>query len=361
MTDDPDDSDGEKGFYEALLEKKEEVRKRQTYPLVINSDQLSWRDNPQARVKFYSNFQKEDAVLPEMMIFRERLFDKSGRHTHQGGVPIFILEGEGKTYIDGETVDWKAGDLVTLPIKPGGVTHQHYNRRDKDNPAEWIAMAYMPFQWWMGGQLTQNETYDDWDDDANPITSDTDGDDISEHFKEFQYSDWVDYESPDEFETLYDHLIDQRNQFRKQMAKAQEAGKWGKIEGDTVDWEWTPQGKIKWYLHPALDDVTVRTLLYSMQEIPPESRSGKQHRQGGAVYYILEGMGCTVVNGERNEWSKKDLVTLPVRTDGVTVQHFNLSSDNPAKFLRVEPAMLHVLGYDMGAGFVQLENCPEYD
>ena len=34
--------------------------------------------------------------------------------------------------------DWEAGDLLLLPVKKGGVEHQHFNKDDA-HPAKWIA------------------------------------------------------------------------------------------------------------------------------------------------------------------------------------------------------------------------------
>ena len=62
----------------------------------------------------------------------------SGKHRHQGGLVIYIIQGEGYSIVDGERHDWEAGDLLLLPVKPGGVEHQHFNKDDA-HPAKWIA------------------------------------------------------------------------------------------------------------------------------------------------------------------------------------------------------------------------------
>ena len=36
---------------------------------------------------------------------------------------LFVIEGSGSTDID--------GDLITLPIRPGGATYQHFNNSDE--------------------------------------------------------------------------------------------------------------------------------------------------------------------------------------------------------------------------------------
>ncbi len=65
----------------------------------------------------------------------------TGKHRHQGGIAIFILEGKGYTIIEGKRFDWKAGDLVLLPLLPGGVGHQHFNADDK-KPVRYIPFGF---------------------------------------------------------------------------------------------------------------------------------------------------------------------------------------------------------------------------
>src|SRR5439155_811034 len=90
----------------------------------------------------------QDVVLRTIRLMGEELVDwnvfvqdirvHSGKHRHQGGLVIYIMEGEGYSVVDGERHDWEAGDLLLLPVKKGGVEHQHFNKDDA-HPAKWIA------------------------------------------------------------------------------------------------------------------------------------------------------------------------------------------------------------------------------
>src|SRR5207247_336498 len=95
------------------------------------------------------------------------------------------------------------------------------------------------------------------------------------------------------------------------------------IRGADVPWETNPQGIIKWYLHPAMERSCHKALIFSVQKIPPESRSGKQHCQGGVVQYVVQGKGRTVMNEISHPWEAGDVVQLPLLPEGVTFQHFN--------------------------------------
>jgi len=56
--------------------------------------------------------------------------------------------------------DWEAGDLILLPVKPGGVEHQHFSLGDE--PARWMAFINESVFMWAGTQMEQVETHYDW-------------------------------------------------------------------------------------------------------------------------------------------------------------------------------------------------------
>ena len=64
-------------------------------------------------------------------------------------------------------------------------------------------------------------------------------------------------------------------------------------------------------------------MMVYQQEIPPGSRSGRVKFQGGQVIMILDGQGYTSIDGVKHTWKKGDVLNLPLRADGIIVQHFN--------------------------------------
>ncbi len=114
--------------------------------IVVKGKELPWQLARQALLKIF--LPHEDSILendlsqPAMRLitmFQQHIPVRSGKHRHQGGLAIFVVEGEGYTTVDGVKHPWKAGDLILLPIKPGGVEHQHFNTSPK--PARWMAIA----------------------------------------------------------------------------------------------------------------------------------------------------------------------------------------------------------------------------
>ncbi len=128
-----------------------------TGKVVIRAADRPFQQTRQGRLRFYlARGITTDAPLKDWHCFVLDVQRHSGKHRHQGGLCIFVLEGEGYSVVDGERIDWEAGDLILLPIKPGGCEHQHFNRY-ADRPCKWIAFIYMPLQDETGFYLEQQE------------------------------------------------------------------------------------------------------------------------------------------------------------------------------------------------------------
>jgi len=120
------------------------------------------------------------------------------------------------------------------------------------------------------------------------------------------------------------------------------------------------QGLMRWYLHPSITDTVIHSLIIFEQEIPPGSRSGRIKFQGGQVLYVKEGRGHTLLDGVRHSWQAGDVINLPLKRDGIIVQHVNDDPHEPAKFVAVEPNLLQCTGVDRGCGFELLRASPDY-
>jgi len=153
--------------------------------------------------------------------------------------------------------------------------------------------------------------------------------------------------------TLLDQLFELRDKQREVVANGLKV-----VRGKDRPVERNRNGLVKWYMHPMLNDTCSNALIVYTHEIPPRSRSGKQKLQGGILVYVLEGEGYTMLDNDKHEWFRGDMVNIPQRDKGITVQHFN-SSDYPVRLLSVQPNLIDCLGVDRGAGFEQLEDAPE--
>lgn len=135
--------------------------------IVVKATDRLWDMHRQANSKRYlSPLEPElsDTATHYWEVFLQIFPERSGKHRHQGGLVIFVLEGNGHSVYDGHRHDWEAGDLMLLPMTPGGIEHQHFNH-DPDKPAKWIAFMYWPYFDYGGSEITQLETsplYDAW-------------------------------------------------------------------------------------------------------------------------------------------------------------------------------------------------------
>jgi hypothetical protein len=155
----PDDGD----IYEQSMRYQRAIRERSLNgKIVVKGAERPYQQNRQGLVQFLNHRTgHQDTALKDWNVFVHDIRRHSGMHRHQGGVALFVLEGEGYTVVDGERIDWEAGDLILLPPKPGGVDHQHFNRNPGES-AKWIAFAYKPMHDEMGSYLEQREVSPDY-------------------------------------------------------------------------------------------------------------------------------------------------------------------------------------------------------
>lgn len=326
---------------------------------------VRWRDVPfeessHSKLKYYSSLVIDGSILPEWRVFLNEVKTLGGRHTHQGGgVIIFVLEGEGYSICDGDRIDWEPNDLILLPIKPGGVSHQHFNKNPR-TVCRWIAFRFEPFLTILGDRIDQDEPRPGWE---LPTWQKKEGNStIQQKILESKApepgknpdSSIVSLGKNKDKRLLYWDLIEIRDKQREEVK-----GYSNIVKGKELAWELNPQGKMKWYLHPSLRD-RIQTFLFYIQEIPPGSKSGKQKHQGGKVVFVLEGKGHSQIGDRKVRWGKYDYIGLPRIREGIIFQHFNDDPKKPARFIVVEPNFYPILGVDMGAGFQQLENAPEF-
>lgn len=123
--------------------------------------------------------------------------------------------------------------------------------------------------------------------------------------------------------------------------------------------------------HPELNPHVFDIDAY-IQEIPPDSRTGKHRHMAEEFIFFLEGRGYTLfwdvdldevddtMNWKsddvpkRHDWEASDWMFVPVNT---AHQHFNLDGEEPARFLSATSRVFKWLGYH---DLEQLEAAPTY-
>jgi quercetin dioxygenase-like cupin family protein len=144
--------------YEKVLQYRKELAERNlTGPVVIKSSEREVALSRQGRLQYYLDpLSFKDTPLQTWRVFTHEIRTRSGRHRHQGGLVIYVLEGQGYSIVDDEKIEWEKGDLVLLPMKPEGVEHVHFNT-DPDKPSKWVAFINIPIIEHLASDLQQTE------------------------------------------------------------------------------------------------------------------------------------------------------------------------------------------------------------
>lgn len=339
--------------YDKSMRYKQELADRQkSGKLLIRGDERQFQVSRQGILKYYLNAVFTDTALSSWSVFEHLIKRQSGRHRHQGGIIIYVLEGNGMTETAGEVLEWQAGDLLLLPIQRGGTTHQHWNK-DVSKGCRWVAFRDLLVGRCIANIIDQVSEMPDKNGAAHTSP---------EGHRRLQWKATASVEqvplvsSPDELAgmNLFDRLIALRDVQRKRLQQST----W-LIRGDELAWELNAHGRMQWYLHPCLAYTAVQTHIFYRQEIPMGSRSGVQRHGGDAVFYMLQGEGYTEVDGVRHAWKAGDVMTLPVFPDGVLYRHVNTGT-TPVRLICVERNLTHTTGVDRQSGFEQLQPCPEH-
>ena len=282
------------GYEQTFRSRTEFLEHQLRGKVVVKGSEREWELCRQGLCKFYLHpLLHHDAVLRDWYAFMLDIKTHSGRHRHQGGLVIFVVEGNGATEVDGEKLPWQTGDLILLPIKPNGVEHKHYNR-EPGKSCRWLALVYTPLWDHVASEFAQLELSPDfiakYGQPENFITGKIENTLGSRFFKEqdertlYRQGAGLAAEVTDGGHgTFYDQLIELRDSQRAERKTAP----W-LVKGRETPWENNPQGIMQWLMHPAKKDIVMRTLITYVQEIPAASRSGKQRYQGNMLIYMID-------------------------------------------------------------------------
>lgn len=148
-------------YYEAnMVNIKETNRRMARGRRVIKGNAMPWEQGRQGLVRWYLNDIITDTANDRWTMFVHEIKVHSGKHVHQGGLTIFVLNGKGYTTVDDVRFDWSSGDLICLPIKKGGVVHQHFNLDGK--PSRWLAIINNRMIEFAGRFIEQKAESPDW-------------------------------------------------------------------------------------------------------------------------------------------------------------------------------------------------------
>ncbi len=145
-------------YEDALQRYKERKERARTGVKLLKGKEITWLVARQGVLRHYHTESHTGHALETMRLFVHEIRTHSGRHVHQGGFNLFVLNGKGYSVVDGRRFDWAEGDLIQLPFKKGGVEHQHFNVDDK--PSRWLALWCITMGELVGMWIEQRENYE---------------------------------------------------------------------------------------------------------------------------------------------------------------------------------------------------------
>ena len=145
--------------YERLLGIRAEFTERNMNgKVVIHESDREWEQGKQGYGKVYLMDElTPDTALRDWYVFVHDIKKQSGKHRHQGGLVLFVLEGKGATEVNDEVIEWEEGDCILLPLHPDGIEHVHFNRGT--GPCKWLALIHEPTFNQVASELTQTAVY----------------------------------------------------------------------------------------------------------------------------------------------------------------------------------------------------------
>ncbi|HYK97234.1 MAG TPA: hypothetical protein VEU77_02460 [Candidatus Acidoferrales bacterium] len=285
--------------YDDLFTRWEQLYKRAHYgKLHIKRTDVPVVDSRQGTSQFYVMPQFEELALTQWVVFvRDHTGVPSGRHTHQGGITIFGVEGDGYSVVNGQRFDWTAEDAVLLPIVPGGLDHQHFRARD-DRPSKFMGIIYEPLVVGLGAEMVQLE----------PQTRES-------KWEAAKAGKAVDrgVASAPSSPTLAG-LIELRDRQRETLHPP------ALIRRADLPVDKNGFGELRWYVHPAAPGFAGTAPMFVFtQRLEPRQESELLTMPGNGYAYVLAGRPIIDVDDESFATERGDIVCLPPRRNGITV------------------------------------------
>jgi gentisate 1,2-dioxygenase len=236
-------------------------------------------------------------------------------HRHTPTAIRFIIEGTGAyTAVDGERVYMEPGDLI---LTPSWAWHDHGN--ETKERVVWMdgldipliaSLEAMFFQFYNEQQVPARRP-------ANASQS---------MYGRAQLNPtWVKEKSKSSPLLLYSW---------KQTWEALDALR--ADEGSPFD------GIALEYRHPQTGGPVLPTMSCWIQLLRPGEHAKAHRHTGSAVYYVVRGSGMTVIDGQRFDWSKGDIVALP---PWALHEHANASAQEDAVLFSIQDGpVLKALG-----------------
>ncbi len=238
-------------------------------------------------------------------------------HRHSASAIRFIMEGSGAyTVVDGHKMTLNANDFV---LTPNGTWHEHGVSAD-GSPCIWQDGLDIPFVNAMEANfyevhpdLTQAVTY--------PV------DDMTKTWGNAGLTPgggaWDKGYSP-----MFKYEWDRTYEALASYAAASDPSPF--------------DGTLMEYVNPVTNGAVMQTMGASMQRLAPGARTKAHRHTGSYLYQCAKGSGYSVINGQRFDWTERDIFCVP---SWAWHEHGNASdSDDACLFCLSDLPVMRALG-----------------
>ena len=278
---------------------------------------------------------------------KKRVGSLGGGHRHWNEAFFYMFGGKGYEEQDGVRYEWEGEGVLCVPSY---IYHKHYVDEELAGGDRERAFAVVSriYEYLGINLMEQIDVSPKWVEHFGGIPSwvGQRNEEVEQIMRSRQsVVRWEGNEPKGVYERYLKQLVDE-NRWRAEAPRF--------VPFDSVPWEYTRQGKLKYLIHPWADNCCLKTLDVYVQELPPGGASGKHRQVAEEILFILEGKGYDIHDGVRYDWEKDDLVCIPLMTAN---QHFNADPEKPAKFVGVTTRWYYYINQ---GGIQQLEDAPDY-
>jgi gentisate 1,2-dioxygenase len=243
--------------------------------------------------------------------------EQTSAHRHAASALRFVMEGRGAyTVVDGHRVTLSAGDFV---ITPANCWHDHGVESD--------------------GEISV------WQDGLDMLL-------VNQLEANF-------YEVHPELVQRTAHPVNDSPHLFGGPGLLPGGLRWSASHSPLLKYEWGPtyesllkasrssagspfDGTILQYVSPASGGPLMPTLAAHIQLLQPQQRTLAHRHTGSVVYNVAKGKGCSVIDGQRLEWSERDIFVVPSWS---AHEHANLTAaEDAVLFSFSDLPVLHALG-----------------
>lgn len=222
--------------------------------------------------------------------------DKTPAHRHNGHFLRFTIDGHSdmKTTVGGEEFPMSDNDLITIPPWKW---HGHVNESEED--IAWLVVDDSPLRI---DTLKIGNIVEMYDEERHPITRPSGYHDVQYGNCRPRYSD---SEIPGPFKGTTNPTPPYRFRW-PDMSKSLKYAKNDEFAWNRYD------GAIVRYTNPAQGGAPLfPTIGARAQRLPGGTETDTHSHNATEIFYVIEGSGHTMVDGEQFDWSDRDIFIVP--------------------------------------------------